>query len=52
MLFWMKKCFLLKIIIMFFLSKLLLEKMGSKLKIDVVEENITDTVIEYEEYNE
>ena len=35
-----------------FLSKLLLEKMGSKLKIDVVEENITDTVIEYEEYNE
>ena len=34
-----------------FLSKILLEKIGSKLKIDVVEENITD-VIEYEEYNE
>jgi len=35
-----------------FLSKILLEKMGSKLKIDVVEENITDIIIEYEEYNE
>ena len=35
-----------------FLSKILLEKMGSKLKIDVVEENITDLIIEYEEYNE
>ena len=34
-----------------FLSKILLEKIGSKLKIDVVEENITD-IIEYEEYNE
>ena len=35
-----------------FLSKILLQKMGSKLKIDVVVENITDTIIEYEEYNE
>ena len=35
-----------------FLSKILLEKMGSKLKIDVVKENITDLIIEYEEYNE
>ena len=35
-----------------FLSEILLEKMGSKLKIDVVEENITDIIIEYEEYNE
>ena len=34
-----------------FLSKILLEKTGSKPKIDVVEENITD-IIEYEEYNE
>ena len=34
-----------------FLSKILLEKIGSKLKIDVVEENITD-IIEYEEYSE
>ena len=34
-----------------FLSKKFLEKMGSKLKIDVVEENITD-IIEYEEYSE
>ena len=34
-----------------FLSKILVEKMGSKLKTDVVEENIT-VIVEYEEYNE
>ena len=34
-----------------FLSKILVEKLGSKLKTDVVEENIT-VIIEYEEYNE
>ena len=34
-----------------FLSKILVEKMGSKLKTDVVEENIT-LFVEYEEYNE
>ena len=34
-----------------FLSKIIVEKFGSKLKTDVVEENIT-AIIEYEEYNE
>ena len=34
-----------------FLSKAIVEKFGSKLKTDVVKENIT-AIIEYEEYNE
>ena len=34
-----------------FLSKFLVEKIGSKLKTDVIEENVT-IIVEYEEYNE
>ena len=33
-----------------FLSKFLVEKIGSKLKTDVIEENVT-IIVEYEEYN-